>query len=296
MLFRQLPTAGFPEMPPQRLGQNFLTDGSVAGRIFRSAKVSSSTFVLEVGPGRGALTFQLATAAAHLTVIEFDHDLAEVLRQRFADSATVDVIEADARLVDPAALPHIGDRPYVFVANLPYYAANPIMRNFLESSHPPESMVVMVQREVARDMLAAPGEMSMLSLAIQVYAEGEILFDVPPSAFTPRPKIHSSVLRLKPRQHPLVNAEKRDDFFRVCKAGFKAPRKQLHNSLGRGLNIDVPLARSIIESAGVDSGRRPATLSIDEWKAVLAAWYEAGKPFVVHGTSRSEREQALSQG
>ena len=283
-------------MPSQRLGQNFLTDGSVAGRIFRSAKISSNTNVVEVGPGRGALTFQLATAAGHLTVIEFDHDLAEVLKQRFAESSSVVVIEADARLVDPASLPYVGNKPYVFVANLPYYAANPIMRNFLESSHPPDSMIAMVQREVARDMLAKPGDMSMLSLAIQVFADGEILFDVPPSAFTPRPKVHSSVMRLKPRPEPLLDTEKRDDFFRVCKAGFKAPRKQLHNSLGRGLNIDVPLARSIIESAGIDSGRRAATLSIDEWKAVLTAWYKAGKPFVVHGTSRSERARALSQG
>lgn len=289
-------TAGFSDMPPQRLGQNFLTDGSVAGRIFRSAKISSDTFVVEVGPGRGALTFQLAAAAGHLTVIEFDHDLAEVLKQRFADSSSVDVVEADARLVDPASLPHVGDKPYVFVANLPYYAANPITRNFLESSHPPESMIVMVQREVAHDMLAKPGDMSMLSLAIQVFAEGENLFDVPPSAFTPRPRIHSSVIRLKPRREPLVSRELQEDFFKVCKAGFKAPRKQLHNSLGRGLNIDVPLARSIIESAGIDSGRRAATLSIDEWKAILASWREAGRPFVTHGTSRSERARALSQG
>jgi len=283
-------------MPRQRLGQNFLTDGSVAGRIFRAAKITSDTLVVEVGPGRGALTFQIATAAGHLTVIEFDHDLAEVLKLRFAESESVDVIEADARLVDPAALPHVGDNPYVFVANLPYYAANPIMRHFLESSHPPESMIVMVQREVAQDMLAKPGDMSMLSLAIQVYADGEILFDVPPSAFTPRPKVHSSVMRLTPRPEPLIIDGQRDDFFRVAKAGFKAPRKQLHNSLGRGLNIDVPMAKTIIENAGIDSGRRPATLSIDEWKAILASWYEAGKPYVIHGTSRSERDRALNQG
>ena len=284
---------------PQRLGQNFLTDRAVAGRIIRAAKAGPGSTLLEVGPGRGALTNQLAASLADnrgtLTVIEFDRVLVAELRERFANSKHVDVVEADARAVDPDQLPLISGRNYTLVANLPYYAATPIIRNFLESSHPPLRMVVMVQREVANEMQAEPGDMSMLSLAVQVYSDVRVLFDVPSEAFTPRPKVTSSVLELTPRAEPLVPVEQGEDFFRLAKAGFKAPRKQLHNSLAGGLNIDVPFARSLVENAEIDSERRPATLSITEWKSLFASWDAAGKPFVVHGTSRRKRAEALKR-
>lgn len=284
---------------PQRLGQNFLTDRAVAGRIIRSAKVGPGSTVLEVGPGRGALTHQLAASLAEsggtLTVVEFDSALVSELRERFVDNKHVDVVEADARAVDSDELPLVAGRSYTLVANLPYYAATPIIRNFLESNHPPLRMVVMVQREVANEMQAEPGEMSMLSLAVQVYSDVRVLFDVPPEAFTPRPKVTSSVLELTPRPEPLVAVEQGENFFKLAKAGFKAPRKQLHNSLAGGLNIDVPLAKSLVESAEIDSERRPATLSIAEWKSLFASWDAAGKPFVVHGTSRRKRAEALKR-
>ncbi len=282
-------------MSPQRLGQNFLTDRSVAGRIVRSAKITSESSVLEVGPGKGALTHQLAASSGTLTVVEFDSALAETLRDRFTGNKHVDVVEADARTVDPDELPLILGRTYTLVANLPYYAATPITRNFLEASNPPERMVVMVQREVARDMQAEPGEMSMLSLAVQVYAEASVLFEVPPEAFTPRPKVTSAVIELTPRAEPLISKDSQKEFFKLARAGFKAPRKQLHNSLAGGLNIDVPLARSLVESAGIDTERRPATLSIPEWNSLFSTWEEAGRPFVVHGTSRRKREEALKR-
>ncbi len=282
-------------MSRQRLGQHFLTDRAVAGRIVRAASITPRSTLLEVGPGTGALTNQMAASAGTLTVVEFDREMANGLKVRFAGLRDVDVVEADARKVDPESLPLIAGRAYTLVANLPYYAATPIVRNFLESSHPPERMVVMVQREVANDMQAEPGSMSMLSIAVQVYAEPKVLFEVPPEAFTPKPKVMSAVLELKPRPEPLVAAERRADFFRVARAGYKAPRKQLHNSLASGLNIDTALTRSIIKEAGIDSERRPATLSIEEWQLVLDAWTEAGRPAVVHGTSRQDRAEALKR-
>ncbi len=282
-------------MSRQRLGQNFLTDRAVAGRIIRSASVTSTSTVLEVGPGKGALTHQLAASAGTLTVVEVDPALALELRERFAGNKNVDVVEADARTVDPDSLPLIIGREYTLIANLPYYAATPIVRNFLESEQPPARMVVMVQREVANEMQAEPGEMSMLSIAVQVYAESRTLFTVLPDAFTPRPKVTSAVIELTPRTEPLVASEQRHDFFKLAKAGFRAPRKQLHNSLASGLNIDTALARSIIGNAGIDSERRPATISIAEWQGLLTAWAEAGKPYVVHGTSRKQRAEALKR-
>ncbi len=282
-------------MSPQRLGQNFLTDRAVAERIVHSAEIDVESTVLEVGPGKGALTNQLAASAGTLTVIEFDRKLADSLQLRFAENERVDVVEADGRTVDPESLPLVLGRDYILVANLPYYAATPIIRNFLESKHPPERMIVMVQREVANEMQAEPGDMGMLSLAVQVYAEVRVLFEVPPEAFTPRPKVTAAVVQLTPRKEPLVPGQDQADFFRLARAGFKAPRKQLHNSLATGINVDTPLARSIIESAGIDSERRPATLSIPEWKSLFASWSNAGKPFVVHGTSRRERAEALKR-
>ncbi len=280
-------------MARRRLGQNFLTDRAIAGRIIRAASIDSSSTVLEIGPGKGALTHQMAATAGTLTVIEFDSLLVEVLREKLVGNKNVDVVEADGRTVDPDSLPLVTGRDYTLVANLPYYAATPIIRNFLESEQPPERMVVMVQREVANEMQAEPGDMSMLSIAVQVYAETKLLFTVPPEAFTPKPKVTSAVIELKPRSEALVAREDRADFFKLAKAGFKAPRKQLHNSMATGLNIDSALARSIIKEAGIDSERRPATVSIDEWKDLLASWKDAGKPFVVHGTSRKERAAAL---
>ena len=280
-------------MSPQRLGQNFLTDRSVAGRIIHAAHVTHESVIVEVGPGRGALTNQLAASAGRLIVIEFDSELAADLRAKFTGKDNVTVLEADARTFSPTDLPIAQGEPYSFVANLPYYAATPIIRNFLESEAPPAEMIVMVQKEVADEMRAKPGDMSMLSVAIQVFADVTRLFEVPPSAFTPAPKVHSSVLRITPHPKPLVAIEESDSFFSLVKAGFKAPRKQLHNSLAKGLNIDGPMARELLGAAEIDSERRPATLSIPEWQTLYEAWSKAGKPFVTHGTSRAERERAL---
>ena len=280
-------------MPRQRLGQNFLTDRSVAGRIIRAAKIGPESAVLEVGPGKGALTHQLAATAKTLTVVEFDPELAESLRQRYGERDDVAVVEADARTVDPESLPVVGDGAYTLVANLPYYAATPIIRNFLESSHPPERLVVMVQREVAREMEAEPGDMGVLSIAVQVYSTVRTLFQVPPEAFTPRPRVTSAVVELIPLTDPVVSDEDSEPFFTVVRAGFKAPRKQLHNSLATGLNVDSQTARRLLDDAEIDSSRRPATLSIAEWVALMKSWIAAGRPFITHGTSRRARAAAL---
>ena len=280
-------------MPRKRLGQHFLTDRSVAGRIVRAARIASDSTVVEIGPGRGALTGQLAASAGRLIVIEIDPDLANSLREKYADNERVEVVEADARRVSPSDLPGIGaEGDYTLIGNLPYYAATPIIRNFLESNRPPDSMVVMVQREVAAEMAAEPGRMSMLSLAVQVYADVEKLLDVPPDAFSPPPKVTSSVLRLTPLSAPRVEFEDAGDFFTLVKAGFKRPRKQLHNSLGDGLNIPATDARALLETAGIDTVRRPATVVLGEWEALHEAWVGAGRPQVTPGTPRLRAARA----
>lgn len=214
----------------------------------------------------------LAAHAGALTLVEFDADLAAHLQARYLDKQSVTVVDADARGIDPVTLPGVGYGPYRLVSNLPYYAGTPIIRNFLESSHPPEVMVVMVQREVASEMAAVPGKMGMLSVAMQMYADVEKLFDVPPSAFRPPPKVTSTVVKLIPLGGNRLKLDNTDNFFRIVRAGFSNPRKQLHNSLARGLGVEPSWVRPVFEDAGIDSARRPATLSIAEWGTLYHAW------------------------
>lgn len=275
-------------MSPRRLGQHFLVDQSVAGKIIRAARIGPEDTVVEVGPGRGALTGQLAASAGRLAVVEIDPALAAEQSAKYAGRDDVAVLNADARVVSVEDIPFVADADeYILVANLPYYAATPIIRNFLESARPPRTMVVMVQREVAREMQAEPGKMSMLSVATQVYAAVETLLAVPPSAFRPPPRVNSSVIRLNPLPQPAVQVDSLQSFFDLVRNGFKAPRKQMHNSLAKGLNIPPADARALVESAGVETERRPATLSLAEWQRLYEVWSAAGRPFVVHGSPRN---------
>lgn len=263
---------------PRRLGQHFLADGSYAARIVRAAHISADDTVVEVGPGRGALTNIIVQQKPRaLTLVEFDPELADALRRKYAGQAWVSVVEGDARTVNPAGLPGIGVAPYKVVGNLPYYAASPIIRNFLESSRPPSVMVVMVQKEVAAEMTALPGEMGLLSIGVQLYADAERLFDVPSSAFRPPPKVTSAVVRLAVLPQPRVQIGSRESFFELVRAGFRAPRKQMRNSLAIGLDITGEEASGVLAVAGVDPSRRSATLSLEEWGALYSAWRAASR-------------------
>ena len=274
--------------PKKSLGQHFLRDSAVCARIVEAARIEPGETVLEIGPGRGAITGMLADRAAHLVLVELDGALAEMLSERYAKNENIRVIESDARDLDlgtpggsPGDIPEIADRPYKIVANLPYYAASPIIRRFQEADNPPAEIVVMVQREVAREMAAPEGKMGLLSIATRFYADPEVLFDVPGSAFIPPPKVVSSVIRLVKRPAPPLELDDAATFFQFVRAGFKAPRKQLHNSLARGLLIEVPEASDIIDRAGLDSMRRPRTLSMAEWGRL----YEARTQIVAAGSA-----------
>jgi len=256
--------------PRKALGQHFLVDGSVAERILEGADLSPNDVVVEVGPGRGALTGALAERAGTVLALELDGALAVHLRERLKAHANLRVIEADARTVELSTLLPEGV-PYKVVANLPYYAASPILRRFLESGRRPAILVVMVQREVAEEMAAAPGRMGLLSVGVQAYARPRILFTVPPQAFHPPPKVWSAVVRLDVLPVPLVSAEESEGFFALVRAGFSAPRKQLRNSLALGLGVPPAEAEELLAKASVDPRRRAETLSLDEWKGLYRA-------------------------
>ena len=260
--------------PKKSLGQHFLKDSDVATRIVEAARIQPGEAVLEVGPGRGAITGMLADKADSLVLIELDTALAALLNERYQSSQSVRVIEADARDLDlneGGDVPEVVGRSYKVVANLPYYAAANIIRRFLESDNPPSEIVVMIQREVALEMAAPEGKMGLLSIATRFYADAEVMFDVPGTAFIPPPKVTSSVSRLVRRIEKPLDLSDEADFFEFVRAGFKAPRKQLHNSLSRGLTVDVHEATKIIEAAELDSMRRPRTLTIAEWGRLYEA-------------------------
>ena len=258
-----------------RLGQNFLADRRIARRIVQAADVGPDDRILEIGPGRGALTRDLAARAARLVAVELDADLARDLRAKLADRPNVRVITEDALAFDPR--PHFAeDRPYKIVANLPYYAATPIIRRFIAFDDPrPDSLTVMVQREVAESIAAAPGRMTFLSVAVRLYADARVLFAVPPRAFRPAPKVASAVVRIQPRAAPAIPPDAAPAaFLAFAAAGFRAPRKRIRNSLKHGLNAPAADIDAILKSANIDGARRPAELDMSEWTALYAAWRE----------------------
>ncbi len=235
--------------------------------------MTASDRVVEIGPGRGALTRRLVPHAGWVVAIEMDGDLSQSLPARLGQPANLSVVNADARTVNLSEVVS-ADEPYKVVANLPYYAANPIIRRFFEASHRPTRMVVTVQREVAESMTAAPGKMSLLSVAVQFYATAMEVCIVPSSAFRPAPKVTSSVVCLDLLPQPTLNDVDAPAFFKVVRAGFSAPRKQLHNSLRHGLGLPSEETRRILEDAEVAGSRRAGTLSLNEWLEVYRVWAE----------------------
>ncbi|MGL4651079.1 MAG: ribosomal RNA small subunit methyltransferase A, partial [Caldilineaceae bacterium] len=182
-----------------------------------------------------------------------------------------DVLEHDpAALVAPAS-------PYLVVANLPYYITSPVLRHLLEAAQPPALAVIMVQREVAERIVAPAGDLSLLAVSVQFYAEPELLFTVPADAFRPAPKVESAVLRLRVRPQPAVTDVAPRLYFRMVRAGFGQKRKQLANSLSAGLAMPKPQAVAMLEAAGIDPMRRAETLTLAEWGA-LARSPLSGQP------------------
>ena len=258
------------------LGQHFLADGRIANRIVGAAEPVASDTVLEIGPGAGVLTRRLVDQAGKVVAVEFDQRLCRELPERLGFPANLEVMHGDGREVDPDSLVGAGTS-YKVVANLPYYAAAPIIRRFLETVRPPTLMVVMVQREVADAMNARPGEFTLLSVATQFYAEPSVVAQVPARSFRPPPKVSSTVLKLAVRPVPAAEVTDREAFFALVRAGFSAPRKQLRNSLMQGTGASAETVVRALEEAGIDGQSRPATLGIAEWAALDGIW-PAGVP------------------
>lgn len=255
--------------PRKSLGQHFLKDRSVPPRIAEAANLQPDDYVVEVGPGLGVLTEEIARRLdplrGRLVAVELDDNLLPVLQERFASMPHVSFVHADVLEVLPQELS--GGRPYKLVANLPYYITSAILRHFLETEHKPLSLTVMVQKEVADRMVAKPPEMSLLAVSIQFYGKPKIIFRVPPGAFNPPPKVDSAVVRIEvygEGENP-VSVSSDEVFFRLAQAGFGQRRKQLANTLSAGLGLPKSTVTNALQTAGIDPARRAETLTLAEW-------------------------------
>jgi 16S rRNA (adenine1518-N6/adenine1519-N6)-dimethyltransferase len=252
------------------MGQHLLVDRDVLDRIVAAAQLDSQTNVLEVGPGAGVLTRELARVAGRVVSVEIDRRMIGVLRETVT-APNVEVVEADALQVDPALI--FRGEPFKLVANLPYNVATPLIRRALYAAPEarPAEIVVMVQREVGLRLAAPPGKGSYLTVETQLAADVEVLFVVRPESFFPPPDVSSVVIRLvpleEPRVPPLPTSER---FFQTVEAGFRQKRKQLHNSLG-SLGVGTERIGQALTAAGVDPQRRAETLTLDEWSRLSAA-------------------------
>ena len=258
------------------LAQHFLVDGGVVKKILDAAELSPSDTVMEVGPGLGVLTEGLVKAAGRVIAIELDRKFAAILQERIV-SSNLTVVNEDVLKTDPAALlkPR-GISDYKVVANLPYYITAPVIRHFLEATPKPRLMVLMVQKEVAKQITAMPGNMSLLSVSVQFYGAPKVVAIVPARSFYPAPKVDSAILKIDVYPRLKVDVDDVNGFFRVVKAGFSANRKQIVNSLSRGLGCAKSEVVPLLEKAGIEPQRRAETLSIEDWGKLYGHYRNTG--------------------
>ena len=254
------------------LAQHFLVDQGALRRVMAAADVQPTDLVVEIGPGTGLLTRLLAQQAARVIAVEMDEGLVARLRQDLEGFPNLSIIQGDAREWDPATL----GEPYKMVANLPYYAAAPIVRRFLECSLRPSAMAFTVQREVAQSMTAAPGKMRILSVATQLYGKPRIMGYIQPGSFRPPPKVTSAIVRIEVYEKPALSLDDTDAFFRVVRAGFSGARKQLRNSLGHSFDMAGTQMEEVLQEAAIDPRLRAEALGLEEWGRLYDAFRGRG--------------------
>lgn len=260
------------------LGQNFLIDPEVCPRMAEAAIPDESYGVLEIGPGIGVLTVELAKRARKVVSIELDDRLFPILDQTLADFDNIEIVHGDALKLD---LHHLlkekfGDMPVVVCANLPYYITSPVITKILSDRLPIESMTVMVQKEAAERLCAEVGtrEAGAVTVAIAYYAEAEQLFFVPRESFLPAPKVNSEVIQLRLRSEPIASLDNEQAFFRMVKQGFTQRRKTILNSLSAGLGISKDDLRVILDRLGLAPNLRIEKLTMQN---LLDLYAEAEK-------------------
>ncbi len=255
----------------KKYGQNFLIDEHVLGKIIRSAEITEDDFVVEIGPGIGTLTQYLAASAREVAAIEIDDALIPILEDTLSAYDNVTVIHEDVLKVDLCKLAEEKNagKPIKVVANLPYYITTPIIMGLFENHVPVESITIMVQKEVADRMKTGPGskDYGALSLAVQYYAKPELVANVPPNCFMPRPRVGSAVIRLTRHSEVPVQAEDEKLMFQIIRASFNQRRKTLVNGLGNAPELHIPkeMTTEVLEEMGLPPAVRGETLTLEQF-------------------------------
>lgn len=246
--------------PKKSLGQHWLHDRLVLGHIADCAEITEEDTVLEIGPGLGTLTSELLRRAENVIAVEFDEELARKLPGQFPGK-NLEVVNQDILSFDLSALP----QNYKVVANVPYYITSKIVQLLMTTQNKPSVAVLLVQKEVAQRLAAEPGDMSILAVSAQLYAEVTLGDIVPAGLFTPPPKVDSQVVILRTRSASLLGDLSEKDFFRAVKAGFSAKRKKLRSSVAGGLGISKQQAEDLLKKASLSPDARAEDLAIDQW-------------------------------
>ena len=263
----------------KKYGQNFLIDTNILDKIIAAAEITKEDCVVEIGPGIGTMTQYLAENAREVVAVEIDKNLIPILEETLKDYENVSIINEDILKVDLNKLAEEknGGRPIKVVANLPYYITTPIIMGLFESHVPLSSITIMVQKEVADRMQVGPGtkDYGALSLAVQYYAKPEIMLNVPPACFMPRPNVGSAVIRLTRFEEPPVKAENEKKMFSIIRAAFNQRRKTLANALSNGLSYTDQEGRTIrvsrqevcdaLEQMGLSQTIRGEALTLEQF-------------------------------
>ncbi len=253
----------------KRFGQHFLTDPRILSRIADGLAITPTDTVIEIGPGRGALTEALLSRAGRVIAIEVDRDLVPILRSRWADDPRLMVVEGDVLEQDLGAL---ANGPFLLAGNVPYNITTPILFHALMRPRPARA-VYLVQLEVALRAAAAPNDEAFgaLSVNLQAVAQVELLFRVPAGAFTPPPKVESAVIRVTPRLDPVIEADEEEPYRLMVQGAFGLRRKQLKRVVRTLWSLDAEQAGGVVDRAGLDPEARPETLSPSDFAALLRA-------------------------
>jgi len=250
-------------VPNKSLGQHWLRDRDVLSHIADMADIGPGDTVLEIGPGLGTLTSELLRRAEKVIAVEFDEELARKLPGQFPGK-NLEVIHRDILSFDLSPLP----AGYKVVANVPYYITSKIVQLLMTATNKPAATVLLVQKEVAERIAARPGDMSILAISAQIYAEASLGDIVPAALFTPPPKVDSQVVILNTYDQSLVPLADEKAFFRVVKAGFSAKRKKLRSSLSGGLGISKDEVETLLQKAAISPDSRAEDLAIQEWQMI----------------------------
>ena len=251
--------------PEKYLGQHFILSKKSLAKMITAAEIKKNDTIIEIGPGLGTLTQELAKTGAKIIAIEKDLKMISILKETQADYQNIKIIQADARKLSILRIDSL--KRYKIVANLPYNAATFLIRQWLESKNPPELMILIIQKEVAQRITAKSPYSNLLAISVQFYADVKIINYVKKESFWPKPKVNAAIIKIVPKKMTILRAiANRQSFFKVVKAGFSQPRKQLAGNLLKRLKLPRERLMEIFRNSNILSTARAENLSLDEWQ------------------------------